>query len=403
MNATRIDYLKRMRQLKEQELAYKTNFHRIIANQQKQQQQRVISASASASSAGLLNLGNTCYMNSVLQCICRSLPFCQYLLGENFIKDKICFVNQKPLYMAFVAEIQSLIQKINKIQSGQPTIPKEILKLLVIFNNTFQGNVQSDAQECLTTILQVLHSALTLNVKITISDGAGISQAYEHMRKGYQQYQSHLKHNGYSMIDDIFGSQFESLLICNRCGKKSSSFDPYSLVPVELSTKVLTLYNCLDLFMAAETINDVDCEQCSKTHGKTQCTKQFRLWTLPKVLIIQLKRFDMAMRKIDRSVQAPKILNLTQYVSHPKVTSQIQHNPAALQLYELKSIICHSGQMNGGHYTAKCLCSDDKWYDFNDVRVTPISDSDFEQSLHSPLNYILFYEMSEKTKKFWNK
>jgi ubiquitin C-terminal hydrolase len=300
-------------------------------------------------------------------------------------------------------EFRNLIEKLEKDDISSPVRPIELLKLLAMFNPSFSGGVQSDAQECLTTILYTLHVALRLNVRITIENGNGNSKNYDQMRSGLKQYESHLKHDGYSAMDDIFGSQFESRLTCKRCGHIWSSFDPYSLLPVEISQKALTLYDCLDQFMAVEQMENVDCERCSKEYGKSMVTKQFRLWTLPKMLVIQLKRFDPMMRKINQFIQAPKILNLSHYISHPSVVSQIETNPKALQFYNLKCVVCHSGQLHGGHYTAKCCRSDGKWYDFNDERVSVIPVDQVDQTLQSPLNYILFYEMSPETRSFWKK
>jgi ubiquitin C-terminal hydrolase len=246
--------------------------------------------------------------------------------------------------------------------------------------------------------MQVLHNALRLNVKITINEGLGDSTGFQQVRKGFHQYEAHLKHDGYSHLDHIFGSQFESRLVCERCGYSWSTFDPYTLIPVEIGPRAITLYDCLDQFMDAELMEDVECGRCSKEHGKTRCTKQFRLWTLPLVLIVQLKRFDLAMRKISQFVQVPRSLNLSKYASHPKVVSQVQHNPAALQLFDLAGI--------GGHYTAKCRFSagsNSTWFEFNDETVTRLSDQNLDQTLQSPLNYILFYEMTSHTRAFWNK
>lgn len=367
---------------------------------------RLLPNDGAHSQKGLANLGNTCYMNAVLQCLCRSTPFVDYLLKDGFTRDKLCLTNRDPLSMAFLTEFRSLTFKLVNGGAGgggggagaaavAPIKPVEIYNLLVLLNNTFQGNLQSDAQECLTSILQILHNSLKLNVKITISNG-NPNAVFDQMRKGYKQYESHLLHDGYSVLTDLFGSQFQSKLTCNRCGHCWSTYDPYSLVPVEIAPKALSLYDCLDTFMSVETVDGVTCAKCA---SQQQCTKQFTLWTLPTVMIIQLKRFDVQMRKINQFVQAPRVLNISKYVSHPSVVNVVQHNPAALQLYDLKAIVCHTGQLQGGHYTAKVLCDPGNWYEFNDEHAAPIP----EASIQSPQNYILFYEMTPPTKLFWKK
>lgn len=352
---------------------------------------------------GIVNLGNTCYFNATIQCLKHSVPFIRYFFDGRFDNDRLGMINQRPMEQAFLGHYYNLMK--NLIELPGAAKPYELLKLLYVLNKTFAPGVQCDAQECLTTILDTLHIALRINVKITVDNGNGSSAAYNRMVKSYRQYESYLKHGGYSAINEIFGSQFESKLTCHLCNHESNSYDPYNLIPIEIAQKAISLYDCLDQFMHAEDLDNVQCEHCKQ---KTRATKQFRLWTLPQMLIIQLKRFDPLMRKTNQHIQSPLILNLTKYVSFPRVVSNIQDNPAALQLYDLKGIICHAGQLHGGHYTAKCYNTGSDtvkpgWYDFNDERVTYIPDSQLEQTLQSPLNYILFYEMSPATKLFWKK
>lgn len=346
-------------------------------------------------------------MNSVLQCLRHSKPLREYLLGQGFAQDKLCFINRLPMEQALLGDFRNLLIA---LENGDERVqrPNAILHALVRTNpKSFAGFQQADAQEALQTLLQMLHTALRLNVRITIEEGKGNSQSNTRLRKGLHQYQSHLRHDGYSVIDEIFGSQFESKLTCHRCGHTWASYDPYQLVPVEIPEKAVSVYDCLDQFMQSEEIEGVECENCSRQHPqqpKTNVNKQFRLWTLPQVLVVQLKRFDITrgMRKIQKFIQAPLKLNISKYVSHPRVTTQINHNPAALQLYDLRGIVCHSGQMGGGHYTAKCFREQEPrgWFHLNDDRSSHIEDLN---SLQSPLNYIFFYEMSPETRRWWGK
>jgi ubiquitin C-terminal hydrolase len=90
---------------------------------------------------------------------------------------------------------------------------------------------------------------------------------------------------------------------------------------------------------------------------------------------------------------------MSRYVSHPRVLQQIQTDPSALQLFNLRGVVCHSGAtVSSGHYTAKCFSNTSGiWYDFNDAHVRSTD------KIQSPDNYIFFYEMTPSTKAFWPK
>jgi ubiquitin C-terminal hydrolase len=295
---------------------------------------------------------------------------------------------------SFVAEFRNVLREL-EANPNQPARPAQILRLLVLFNPIFSGFQQADAQECINTILEVLHTGLLVNINIINNPGVGQSENILLQRAANERYAMHFKQNGYSIVEEIFGSQFLSKLICQNCGNVSYAHDAYTLVPVPVPNHALTLYDCIDQFITPEIVEGVSCEKCNT---KSNAIKQLSFWTLPHMLIVQLKRFDHRLKKIDRFVQAPLQLNMTQYITHPRVVEKIQHHPNALQLYNLSGVICHSGQLGGGHYTAKCKRPSGVWMDFNDATVRPF---DVEKDLQSPLNYIFFYEMTPETKKFW--
>lgn len=84
-------------------------------------------------------------------------------------------------------------------------------------------------------------------------------------------------------------------------------------------------------------VDGISCEHCCKqSNQRVSAVKQMSFWTLPQVFVVQLKRFDHQLRKLDKFIQAPLMLNMTQYVTNPKVVEQIQHNPGALQMYVAK-------------------------------------------------------------------
>lgn len=318
----------------------------------------------------LPNLGNTCFANAVLQCLCNTGELRAYLTGPGLERDRRFLVNTNPLHAGLLDEMVELMRGTGR--------PGPIVRLLRVLNRSFAGRQQADAQECLSTLLETLHSALRLNVRITLPTARPLLPAVE---RALRQQRDWLAHDGYSCVSEMFTSQFRSQLRCAGCGATSTMFDPYAIVPVEIPRGARDLYECLAHFGRPEVLEDRACSGCGKV-GET--TKQFGLWSLPPVLVLQLKRFDGAMRKVSTPVATPTTLDLTNLVVHPQ--------PATSRVYRLRSIVCHLGGLAGGHYVAKCSTGG-AWWLCDDSRVQPLKAA----GVQGPENYIMFYERLDVT------
>jgi len=159
--------------------------------------------------------------------------------------------------------------------------------------------------------------------------------------------------------------------------------DHESLQSVHQAKKNIQLNDCLELFLQKEKLGADDPWYCPDCKEHRQAFKKFDLWTLPKVLVIHLKRFsyNRYMRdKLDVLVNFPlQALDLTSYVINKK-------HPRAV--YDLHAVSNHYGGLGGGHYTAYATnCNDDSWYYFDDSSV---SAADANAAV-SKAAYVLFY------------
>ena len=143
----------------------------------------------------------------------------------------------------------------------------------------------------------------------------------------------------------------------------------------------MTLMDCLDEFSKTEDIaKDYKCDSCKK---KGYCTKKTKIYQLPKILVIHLKRFSFASTykksKINASVKFPITgLDLTEYTFNTQASQ-----------YNLYGISHHSGYMGGGHYTAEIRSeADGNWHNCDDGHVSKLY-SEPSSSGSSP--YVLFY------------
>ena len=113
------------------------------------------------------------------------------------------------------------------------------------------------------------------------------------------------------------------------------------------------------------------------------------VFRLPKVLVIQLKRFSYGKwrkEKINTKIQFPDELDLKSFVTESK------HESVVNSRYKLVGVVNHSGGIDYGHYTADCQdIHSGRWFNFNDSSVSEISSYSMGQRYSSSSPYLLFY------------
>lgn len=179
--------------------------------------------------------------------------------------------------------------------------------------------------------------------------------------------------------------QFEHILKANR-------FDSVeTFAPKATPRPTLQLKDCITQFTNVERLGADDPWYCPKCKKHQQATKKFDIWSLPKVLIIHLKRFSFSRSwrdKIDTLVEFPiDNLDMSKYVLNPIQKKKKQLN------YNLIGVANHFGGLGGGHYTAYAKNTvQDAWYSFDDALVTPASSS----NVVTRNAYVLFYQLQEE-------
>jgi ubiquitin carboxyl-terminal hydrolase 4/11/15 len=177
---------------------------------------------------------------------------------------------------------------------------------------------------------------------------------------------------------------------------EESGFSLASLMrhrPIQQQTRrtsnSLTLEQCLEWFSVSEILDEQNQWYCPSCRQFVCAKKRIQLWSVPRCLIIHLKRFTQYI-KLDTFVEFPNELDITPYV----VGTQASEGRLVYRLYAVSN---HYGGLHGGHYTAAALViqpgkSDGKWYSFDDSCVRPAEPED----VHSKAAYVLYYERVEK-------
>ena len=146
--------------------------------------------------------------------------------------------------------------------------------------------------------------------------------------------------------------------------------------------QTFNLIDLLENFSTLEKLTEDNKWYCPKCKEHQLAQKKMVIFTCPEILIIHLKRFKNN-SKIGNLVNFPiEGLDMGKYIKY----NEIETND---NIYDLFAVANHFGGLHGGHYIAYCKnYIENKWYEFNDSRVSDID----ENNIVSSSAYVLFYK-----------
>uniref|UniRef100_A0A8C5C041 ubiquitinyl hydrolase 1 n=1 Tax=Gadus morhua TaxID=8049 RepID=A0A8C5C041_GADMO len=198
-----------------------------IANSSKMDRHKVPTEKGAT---GLSNLGNTCFMNSSIQCVSNTKPLTDYFISGRHLYE---LNRTNPIgmrghmakcYGDLAMELWSGTQK--------NVAPLKLRWTIAKYAPRFNGFQQQDSQELLAFLLDGLHEDLNRvhdkpYVELKDSDGRPdwevASEAWE----------NHLRRNR-SIVVDLFHGQLKSQVKCKTCGHISARFDPFNFLSLPL-------------------------------------------------------------------------------------------------------------------------------------------------------------------------
>ena len=392
--------------------------------------------------SGIANLGNTCYMNSVLQCL-SATDILNHYIRNIYFKDNLR-EGIKRLYIEKLKKKNKIIEVSHNVIKSKfkDSITYRLYQLFTVlwkcrssltpkyFKNSvdshckmFKGFQQHDAQEFLTALLDRIHDELKTNIDIekynlndefteymqnkiqlfNVLQNNTINQIHkqqlqEQLNKlisdninkevflnGIEQRIKFLQKN-HSIISDLFMGMYLSKIICANCNFISITYDPFNMLTLELCDSDMSMFtnlqDCINHFLKPEEV-EYTCERCKI---KTQAQKTLNIFSMPEKLIIHFKRFKFI------NGRSAKINSLIDFPLDNVYFHEIQdiHKTNEKMPYEIYGVVHHSGGTGGGHYIATTKNSlNFKWYEFNDSNVTELSNP---KSIVDRTAYILFYQ-----------
>lgn len=218
----------------------------------------------SAGTTGLKNLGNTCYMNGIIQCLSGTYPLSRHIKTGAYKR----FVNSNnPLgYKGHL--IDNYADLVTSMWSGQQTFisPEKFRALVGNLQPQFQDSSQQDAQEFLAFLLDGLHEEM--NMAAARAPLRELTEEEERRRenmpiqKASQIEWSRYLHRNQTLVTECFQGQFRSRLRCLTCHFTSTTYNAfmYLSLPIHVyrNKPTCTLHECLDMFVQEEILEDDD-------------------------------------------------------------------------------------------------------------------------------------------------
>lgn len=323
-----------------------------------------------AAAGGIANAGNTCYLNTTLQCLGHCPPFIRYMLNKEHSASHPSIVSYlHQMYYELYVNKNSVVPR-NLLQHIQ-----ENVKLINVFE-------QNDINEFLAILIDKLNGCVGKRVNITkealIDKNRYSTSDYDVQRfkMDVDWYEKHSRE--YSALVPMFHGQSISQIVCGACGKVFHNYETYLNLMLPITNETKTLYDCFDEYFREEAVNkdtaDWECSSCKK---KVVSQKTVKLWRNPPVLVVSLKRFANDFRKVGAPIEIPDALDLSRYSLAHKTN-----------VYRLQSVAYHSGSHHSGHYNAVCR-HDDRWYEYDDMDVRC-----FKEAPEHKHGYVFFYCLS---------
>ncbi|EER08639.1 ubiquitin specific protease 66, putative [Perkinsus marinus ATCC 50983] len=230
---------------------------------------------------GIRNLGNTCYMNAVLQCLLHTTELYDNFVASDGCGGEIC------------SAFRSLIQNAYGDGGGNGLAlePRAFKKLMGKRNKHWAGSKQQDAQEFLSDILDAMNTEMGGGNVDKVPEGKASRGSLLRLLKrdkAESSPSSASTDSVQSVVSNTFRGVYLSTVHCNSCGYESQTKDLFYVLSLPLSGSEggsLSLDDCLKQFRKEELLNGDEQWTCDECKQRVDARKRMDLEELPTVLV----------------------------------------------------------------------------------------------------------------------
>lgn len=334
---------------------------------------------------GLVNLGNTCFLNSCVQILTHTVelheifknPAVQAKIETNRNKDDARILIEWKALTELLWSGNGVVNPMKFVKTVHEVATRKNIEI-------FTGWAQNDVTEFLRFIVNCFHTAIARPVKINMTGKP--KTELDNMAIKCCELLTSIYKTEYSEICELFyGISVTEIkdLSGKICSQKPEHYFIIDL-PIPCSQVRITIYDCFDLFVKSESMTGENQWFNDKTGTKEDVAKRTYFWSFPKILIITLKRFAVSntgrISRMNDQVECPLLnLDLSKYVEGYDKKKYV---------YELYGVSNHMGNPSGGHYTSHIKTARG-WVHYNDGHLESIG----EDKIVSPSSYCLFYKI----------